>query len=92
MALISEADWEATALEVLAEQGWAPTTGAQLAEERSSLADLLTGLRAAYQSEALAAPPIIAALRTMVGDWGNYEPAIGPDLDAPQPLTRRERE
>ena len=45
MALISEADWEATALEVLAEQGWAPTTGAQLAEERSSLADLFLAER-----------------------------------------------
>ncbi|MBK8460203.1 MAG: type I restriction endonuclease subunit R [Micropruina sp.] len=41
MALISEADWEATAIEVLAEQGWEPKTGAQIAGERSSSADLI---------------------------------------------------
>jgi type I restriction enzyme R subunit len=41
MALISEADWETTALEVLAEQGWAPATGAELAHERSSASDLV---------------------------------------------------
>ena len=36
MALSSEAEWESTALEVLAEQGWAPSTGAELAHERAS--------------------------------------------------------
>ncbi|MGB7962479.1 MAG: HsdR family type I site-specific deoxyribonuclease, partial [Propionicimonas sp.] len=41
MALISEAEWERTALEVLAEQGWEPTTGAQIAGERASLADII---------------------------------------------------
>jgi len=41
MALISEAEWESTALEVLAEQGWAPSTGAELAHERASASDLV---------------------------------------------------
>ena len=41
MALISEADWENAALEVLAEQGWAPTTGADLIHERASASDLV---------------------------------------------------
>lgn len=41
MALISEAEWEATALEVLAEQGWQPATGAELAHERGSASDLV---------------------------------------------------
>lgn len=41
MALISEAEWEATALEVLAEQGWQPATGAELAHERASASDLV---------------------------------------------------
>ncbi|MFZ1411557.1 MAG: type I restriction endonuclease [Micropruina sp.] len=41
MALISEADWEATAIEVLAEQGWGAKTGAEVAGERSSSADLI---------------------------------------------------
>lgn len=44
MALISEAEWEQVALEVLAEQGWQPTTGAEIAGERSSLSEIvLTG-------------------------------------------------
>ena len=44
MALISEAEWEQVALEVLAEQGWQPTTGAEIAGERSSLSEVvLTG-------------------------------------------------
>jgi len=41
MALISEAEWESTALEVLAELGWAPTTGAEVAHERASASDLV---------------------------------------------------
>lgn len=41
MALISEAEWESTALEVLTEQGWLPTTGAELAHERTSRSDLV---------------------------------------------------
>ena len=41
MALISEAEWESTALEVLAEQGWAPTTGTAVAHERASASDLV---------------------------------------------------
>ena len=41
MALISEAEWETTALEVLAEQGWVPTTGAAIAHERASASDLV---------------------------------------------------
>ena len=41
MALISEADWETTALEVLAEQGWAPSVGTAINHERASAADLV---------------------------------------------------
>ena len=41
MALISEAEWEATALEVLAEQGWAPATGTAIAHERASASDIV---------------------------------------------------
>ncbi len=41
MALISEAEWESTALEVLAELGWVPSTGAELAHERTSASDLV---------------------------------------------------
>lgn len=40
MALISEADWETTALEVLAEQGWAPATGTDINHERASASDI----------------------------------------------------
>ncbi len=40
MALISEAEWESTALEVLAEQGWAASTGAEIAGERASASDI----------------------------------------------------
>ncbi len=58
----------------------------------SSLADLLAGLRAAYQNDTLAAPPIVAALRSYVAEWVGLEPAGGSDLTAPQLLTRRERE
>jgi type I restriction enzyme R subunit len=41
MALISEAEWETTAQEVLGEQGWEPTTGAKIAHERPSLSDIV---------------------------------------------------
>ena len=40
MALISEAEWESTALEVLAEQGWAPVTGTEINHERASASDI----------------------------------------------------
>ncbi len=40
MALISEAEWESTALEVLAEQGWAPATGTDINHERLSASDI----------------------------------------------------
>ncbi|MGC3993494.1 MAG: type I restriction endonuclease subunit R [Propionicimonas sp.] len=41
MALISEAEWESTALEVLAEQGWAPSTGTDINHERASASDIV---------------------------------------------------
>uniref|UniRef100_UPI0026282FE2 type I restriction endonuclease subunit R n=1 Tax=Micropruina sp. TaxID=2737536 RepID=UPI0026282FE2 len=41
MSLISEADWENVAVEVLAEHGWAPATGAQINHERSSASDIV---------------------------------------------------
>lgn len=40
MALISEAEWESTALEVLAEQAWVAATGAEIAGERASASDI----------------------------------------------------
>ena len=41
MTLISEAQWEAAAVEVLAEHGWQPTTGAHIANERASMSDIV---------------------------------------------------
>ncbi len=41
MALIKEAEWESTALDVLAELGWQPSTGAQINHEREHAADLV---------------------------------------------------
>jgi type I restriction enzyme R subunit len=41
MALITEAEWEDVALEVLAEHGWRPASGAQIAAERSAMTDLV---------------------------------------------------
>ncbi len=45
MALISEAEWESTALEVLAEQGWRPSTGTEIAHERASGSDIVLHAR-----------------------------------------------
>ena len=41
MSLISEADWEDVAIEVLAEHGWAPATGAEINHERTSASDIV---------------------------------------------------
>ncbi len=45
MALISEADWEDVAIEVLAEHGWAPATGAEINHERTSASDIVLAER-----------------------------------------------
>ena len=41
MALISEAEWEETAVEVLGEQAWVASTGAAINHERASASDLV---------------------------------------------------
>lgn len=41
MALINEAEWESTALEVIAELGWRPSVGTEINHEREHAADLV---------------------------------------------------
>ena len=58
----------------------------------TSLADLITKIRAAYQTEAFESPPLAAALMSYVAELVGYEPVGGSEANALPPLTRRERE
>lgn len=53
MSLINESEWERLALEVLAESGWATATGAGIAHERASAADLVLPERLAAKAHDL---------------------------------------
>lgn len=58
----------------------------------SPLAEVLASVRAAAHNEAHVSPPIAAALMSFVAELVSYDPAVPPDRDAAQTLTRRERE
>ncbi len=58
----------------------------------SSLSELVTNLRAAYNNEALVSPPIAAALMSYVAELVSGDGAGEAAAGVPQSLTRRERE
>lgn len=58
----------------------------------SSLADLISNIRAAQHNEALVSPPMAAALMSYVHELAGHDLNSAHSLDAPQALTRRERE